>query len=169
MERIETERLILRKFRLDDAKDMFNNWASDPMVTKYLTWNPHKSVEETKETIDRWEKNYNPHKFAITLKGKDEVIGGIDLSLGDFQEIGYVLSRKHWGKGIMSEACKAFTNYLFDCGFKELIIRALDDNIASNKVIKKCGFKFVEQRLEPQSTIKPNPVKINYYILKKEK
>ena len=51
---IETERLILRKFSPDDAGAMFNNWANDPEVTRYLTWQPHVSPETTRELLTRW-------------------------------------------------------------------------------------------------------------------
>ena len=53
-QRVETERLILRKITINDAEDMFNNWASDSEVTKYLTWKPHKTIEDTKEVIEFW-------------------------------------------------------------------------------------------------------------------
>ena len=57
--RIETERLILRKFTIEDAEDMFKNWASDNEVTKYLTWPAHSSLEVSKEVISMWEKATN--------------------------------------------------------------------------------------------------------------
>ena len=53
---IETERLILRRFTVEDAGDMYKNWASDPEVTKYLTWPPHESVEFTKSLLADWVK-----------------------------------------------------------------------------------------------------------------
>ena len=62
---IETKRLILRPFELDDAESMFNNWASDEEVTKYLTWNTHKSIEETKSVLAFWVNN--THNFLIHL------------------------------------------------------------------------------------------------------
>ena len=55
---IETTRLSLRPFELDDAETMFNSWASDEEVTKYLTWNSHKSIEQTKEILNMWLDQY---------------------------------------------------------------------------------------------------------------
>lgn len=51
---IETERLILRKYIINDATDMFNNWVSDEEVSKYLAWRAHKSIDETKSILESW-------------------------------------------------------------------------------------------------------------------
>jgi len=56
---IETKRLILRRFTIDDASSMFNNWASDIDVCKYMRWSPHKNEEETKEKLSIWIDSYN--------------------------------------------------------------------------------------------------------------
>ncbi len=56
MKQIETPRLLLRPFTLDDASAMFSNWANDPEVTKYMTWNPHQNEEVTKAIIKMWLK-----------------------------------------------------------------------------------------------------------------
>lgn len=168
---IETERLLLRKPRIEDAKPMFDNWANDPEVTKYLTWNPHENIEVTKMIINHWleeEKDPKNIRFVITLKDGGEPIGSIDVVryIDDGPEIGYCLSRKYWNKGLMTEACKAFSKYLFDKGFKKVLIKAVVENIGSNRVIEKCGFKFTHQEhLEHQSSFKPNPVTVNCYEL----
>ena len=168
---IETKRLLLRKPRIEDAEAMFINWASDPEVTKYLTWNPHENIEVTKTIINNWleeEKDPKTIRFIITLKESDEPIGSIDVVryIDDSPEIGYCLSRKYWNKGLMTEACKAFSKYLFDKGFKKVLIKAMVENIGSNRVIEKCGFKFTHQEhLEHQSSFKPNPVTMNCYEL----
>ena len=56
---IATERLTLRRFNIEDAENMYYNWASDPEVTRYLTWQPHKSVEETAEILQQREAGYS--------------------------------------------------------------------------------------------------------------
>ena len=53
-QRLETQRLILRRFEIEDADDMYNNWASDPEVTRYLTWPVHSSVEVTRSLLTEW-------------------------------------------------------------------------------------------------------------------
>ena len=60
---IETERLILRKLRVEDAEAMFRNWASDPEVTKFLTWPPHASVDATRELLSEWSDNYSKDDY----------------------------------------------------------------------------------------------------------
>ena len=86
--------------------------------------------------------------------------------IDDSPEIGYCLSRKYWNQGLMTEACKAFIKYLFDIGFTKVLIKAVVENIGSNRVIEKCGFKFTHQEhLEHQSPFKPNPVTLNCYEL----
>ena len=68
--RIETERLILRRFVIDDAFAMYNNWASDPDVTEFLTWPPHGSVDVTKNLLNTWLSSYDKENFyqwAIVL------------------------------------------------------------------------------------------------------
>ena len=77
---IETERLILRQFKSEDADAMFKNWANDEEVTKYLTWSPHGTVDVTKEILKQWVDSYKDEKYyqwAIVLKEIDEPIGSI--------------------------------------------------------------------------------------------
>lgn len=145
---IETNRLILRRLKLSDAESIFSNYATDEEVTKYLTWNVHENIEFTKSLLTGWikedeELEPNITRFGITIKGNDEVIGCIDLVRGDELEIGYVLSRKYWNQGIMSEALNTFLHYLKEIGYDKMTIRANVDNIGSNKVIIKNGGIFV--------------------------
>ena len=169
-ETLYTDRLILRPWTMEDSEDMFYGWANDPEVTKYMTWNPHKTVEETKQILSIWIKEYeNPdcYRFAIVLKENNKLIGGIDVV--DYEngipEIGYCLSKKYWGRGIMTEACKCLLKHLFEKGFKEVMIAAEVENIASNKVIQKCGgvFQLTEKRETP---LKNKTVLVNRYIVK---
>ena len=141
---IETERLLLRPFELSDDVAMFEGWASDPEVTKYLTWSPHTCVEGTHALLQIWVKQYEkPERinFAIVEKASNKLIGGIDVVgyLEGTPVIGYVLGRAYWGKGYMTEACAAFLKELKRLGYKSAIIRARVDNIGSNKVIQNCG------------------------------
>ena len=79
---IETERLILRRLRREDAAAMFRNWTSDPEVTKYLTWPTHESVAVTEQILDLWMKNYENdwfYQWGIELRSAGEVIGSISV------------------------------------------------------------------------------------------
>ena len=78
----ETDRLILRKLELADAEDMFKNYCGSETVTKYLSWNAHKSLEDTKQYLEKFalpRYNDNPYSWAIVLKETNEVIGCIDV------------------------------------------------------------------------------------------
>ena len=79
---LETDRLILRKFTPEDAEDMYENWASDPEVTKYLTWPVHTSVDVTKKLLEIWVQRYrddNSYNWAIEYKETGRVIGNISV------------------------------------------------------------------------------------------
>ena len=80
--KLETERLILRQFTVDDAEKIFNNWANDDDVTKYLTWPSHKNVNETIKIREKWINEYEKKDFyqwAIILKEINEPIGSIGV------------------------------------------------------------------------------------------
>ena len=168
---LETDRLRLRPFRLDDAEAMFSRWASDDEVTKYLTWPTHKSVEDTKALLARWVAEYErPERlnFAIELKEEgNKLIGGIDVVHYDegMPVIGYNLSRAYWGRGIMTEACRRVLDYLFSQGFEAVKIDAIAENIGSNRVIRKCGGELVKTETE-HLKLKDKDVTVNRYIVK---
>ena len=168
---LETDRLILRPFELDDAESMFNNWASDEEVTKYLTWNTHKSIEETKEVLAFWVNQYEKEErinFAIVYKENNELIGGIDVVgyLEGVPVIGYNLSRKYWNKGIMTEACKRVIELLFSLNHEKIIIEAMVENIGSNRVIQKCRGVY-DSTYDDYIPKKEKTVTINKYIVYK--
>ena len=146
---IETDRLILRKFKLSDYKDVFTEYASHDIVTKFLTWKPHKSMEDTIEylqkcVLPKYEESY-VYRWAIVLKETNMVIGCIDVVKMDLSssmcEIGCVIGEKYWGKGIMTEAGKIVLDYLLKEGFKRIQSYAHVDNIASSKMLQKVGLK----------------------------
>ena len=149
MRELETERLVLRKFRPGDAKDMFENYANDPEVTRYTTWLYHKSVETTEEYLSYILREYekeNTYRWAIVLKETCELIGAIDVV--DFfedinaVEIGYVIGRKWWHQGIASEAAKKVTAYLISEGFRRIEACHDVENIYSGAVMRNAGMKF---------------------------
>ena len=168
---LETDRLRLRPFRLDDAEAMFSRWASDDEVTKYLTWPTHTDVEQTRALLARWVAEYEqPERlnFAIELKEEgDRLIGGIDVVRYDegTPVIGYNLSRAYWGRGIMTEACRRVLDYLFSQGFEAVKIDAIVENAGSNRVIQKCGGELVKTETE-HLKLKDRDVSVNRYIVK---
>jgi len=150
---LETERLILRPFKETDVNDMFNNWASDPEVSKYMTWNHHENIETTKTIINMWIEQYEkPERinFGIVLKETNELIGGIDVCgyIDGVPVVGYVLSRKHWNNGYMTEAFLEVIKLLKSLGHDKIKIDAAQENIGSNKVIQKCGGKLINTKTD---------------------
>ncbi len=168
---METQRLILRPFTMDDAEPMFYGWASDPEVTKYLTWNPHENVETSKMIMGQWVEQYEkPERlnFAMVLKESGQLIGCIDVVgyLDGVPVIGYAMSRAHWGKGLMTEACKCVLTLLFTIGHEEVRIDAQIENVGSNRVIQKCGGEFVGTEASDRP-LKNDTVMINRYVVRK--
>lgn len=95
---IETKRLSLRRFRIEDAQAMFDNWASDEQVTKYLTWPPHTDLDTSRYVIRSWIEGYEKpetYQWAITLRDDDIPIGSISVVSHDDRvgkmEIGYCI------------------------------------------------------------------------------
>ena len=148
---IETERLILRRFTMEDAEAMYRNWASDDEVTKHLTWPTHTSVEISKMVLTDWTSHYPEPDFynwAIVLKENGpEPIGNISVvginKKVDAAIMGYCMSRTHWRKGIMAEALTAVIAFLFDeVGFNRVEADHAVDNPASGRVMEKSGMRY---------------------------
>lgn len=143
---MKTDKIILRKFNINDAGKMFENWASDSKVTKFLSWNPHTKVSESENIIKQWindDKNIN---FAI-CNTNDENIGSIAARLikenPKTYNIGYCLGYDYWSQGIMTECLKLVLKYLFE---EKLAVRveATHDrrNPASGKVMVNSNMKY---------------------------
>ena len=167
---LKTNRLILRPWTINDASNMFYGWVNDPEVTKYMTWNPHKNIEETKSLLSMWVDEYKDPKrinFAIVLKDTNTLVGGIDVVRyeDDTPVIGYNLAKKYWNNGYMTEACKCVLEYLFSLGYKQVKIDAAVDNIGSNRVIQKCGGVLVDTFMD-KLELKNCLLLINSYIVK---
>ncbi|MBO4903336.1 MAG: GNAT family N-acetyltransferase [Lachnospiraceae bacterium] len=144
---LETKRLILRRYTIDDAEDMYQNWASDPEVTRFLTWPAHADLEVTKHVLQDWIPRYeegNYFNWAIELKETGAVIGNIaavrldeDVEAAD---VGYSMGKAYWNQGIMTEALRAVMDYLFDVvGLNRVSSYHDPDNPGSGRVMEKAG------------------------------
>ena len=147
---IETPRLTLRKAVREDAQAMFRNWASDPEVTKYLTWPTHETVETTARVLDMWISEYEKdscYQWMIELKELGEPIGTITVvrqkeTVGE-AEIGYCIGSNWWHKGIVSEALAAVIEFLFtQVGMNRIAARHDPNNPHSGGVMRKCGMRY---------------------------
>lgn len=150
---IETERLILRPWHKEDLQD-FYEYASVPGVGEMAGWKHHESIDKSEEILKLFIEGKST--FAVQYKENKKVIGSLGIHGSwtskdekyahlNSKEIGYVLSKKYWGKGLMAEAVKAVINYCFkELGLEALTICHFVENIQSKRVIEKCGFEFVK-------------------------
>ena len=166
--RIETDRLILRAWRETDLAD-FYEYASVEGVGEMAGWNHHQSMEESRRILDFF-------TFALELKENGKVIGSLGLEPRDEdaglpeelqgREIGYVLSRDYWGRGLMPEAVKAVIDYCFqELSFDYLTCGHFDRNDRSRRVVEKCGFRFLKKVVTPTARGVDEPGKM-YNLMK---
>ena len=143
---LETDRLILRPWRLSDAESLYR-YASNPMVGPVAGWPPHSSVEESAEIIRSIFMQEGV--FAVTLKGDDTAIGYIGVLCGkksnfdipaDEGEISYWIGVPFWGQGLIPEAMKAVIQHSFNSGIRILWCGYFDGNERSHRAQAKCGF-----------------------------
>lgn len=147
---LETERLILRRFTLEDAQAMYDNWTSDGEVTKYLMWPAHESVEVSRAVLADWVAGYDKpdyYQWAIVPKDFGQPIGSIAVVHQDDRvgkaHIGYCIGKNWWHRGYMSEALEAVMEYLFESvGMRRLESRHDPRNPHSGAVMRKCGMKY---------------------------
>lgn len=146
---IETDRLILRKFVIEDVEQSFINWASDCESSKYFAFYPHKEMSDTENIINQWLKAYQSgtnYIWAIVEKNSNEVIGNISADSSyqvlNICEVAYMLGSKWWNKGFATEALNAIVHYLFvNEGFYLIEAKYNSTNIASGKLLQKVGMK----------------------------
>ncbi len=145
---METDRLIFRPWREADAEVLFK-YASDPDVGPRAGWEPHKSVEESREIIRTLFSG--DHMWALELKASREPIGCMgffthgesNIVIGENDaEPGYWIAKPYWNQGICTEALRALIDYCFnEKGFETLWSGFFVDNPASGRVMEKCGFR----------------------------
>ena len=166
--RIETDRLILRAWQETDLSD-FYEYARVDGVGQMAGWEPHASPEVSRKILEKFIQGKKT--FALELKGNGKVIGSLGLEAGrqtlgvpeTFQgrEIGYVLSKAYWGRGLMPEAVKAVIDYCFrELDFDFLTCGHFLRNAQSRRVIEKCGFQFLGQILYQAQTGAQEPTRL---------
>jgi [ribosomal protein S5]-alanine N-acetyltransferase len=176
-QRLETGRLILRQFKIEDADAVYNNWASDPEVTRYLTWPSHTTVDITKNVLMDWTGQYSKddyYQWAIVLKENgDKPIGSIAVVRKDdnveMVHIGYCIGKKWWHKGITSEALTALIKFFFEeAGMNRIEARHDPRNHNSGKVMAKCGLKYEGTHRESDRNNQGRCDSVMYAILAKD-
>jgi ribosomal-protein-alanine N-acetyltransferase len=145
---LETDRLILRPLRRQDAKDIFS-YASDPDVARFVLWDPHKTLSETKAYL-RYMRSLSrrglPSSWAVTLRDSGKVIGTMGFmwfsEANSAAEVGYSLSKAFWNQGYATEALRAVIRSVF-ASLSVNRLEAQHDlrNPASGRVMEKSGMK----------------------------
>lgn len=146
---LETPRLLLRKLRAEDAADMFE-YASDPEVAKDVTWEAHRSIEDSGNFIASVLEKYAKKaasEWGVVLKETGRLVGTCGFVWWRPEhakaEFGYALSRKYWGRGLMTEAAAAVIAFGFDkMKLHRLEARCIITNTGSEKVMLKNGMKY---------------------------
>ena len=156
----QTNRLILRPLEISDAQAMFD-MNKNPEVHKYLWQTPEKNIGESIKVIDYVQEQYKKNKigrFATILKETNEFIGWTGIKFvndqtengnTNFYDYGYRLDEKFWNKGYATEASIAWLDY----GFNQMKIEKMNaythfENGASNHILQKVGFNFIEDYLD---------------------
>jgi [ribosomal protein S5]-alanine N-acetyltransferase len=157
---LETRRLILRKPRMSDAPAIFERYARDPEVTRYLSWPAHKTVADTSGFLAwsdaDWEL-WPAGSFLVHAREENgRLLGGTGLSFRtpDLAVTGYVFARDAWGKGFATEALGAMVALARALRVKRLEAICHVDHRASARVLEKCGFEC--QGVRPKHSEFPN-------------
>lgn len=168
---VETQRLILREITIDDLDGMYE-LDSDPEVHTYLGKQSIKSKDERLKVIGFIRQQYHDNgigRWAVILKDTNEFIGWTGLKYitypinnhVNFHELGYRLIRRYWGQGFATESALASLEYAFErLGINEVYAMAECENMASNKILEKVSFQFVEE-------FEYDGILHNWYVIKK--
>ena len=148
--RLETERLILRRFNENDYHDMYKNWASEKLVARFMPWHHHENEEVTKNIVNMWINEYQNdtcYNWVIELKKTNEIIGTITVvnewNENDCCEIGYAIGTKYWGNEYVKEALLKVIDFLFnEVGYHRIEAKHAINNPNSGRVMEKCGMVY---------------------------
>ncbi len=149
--RLTTGRLTLRPWRESDLADFYAYSRVDG-VGQMAGWVPHRNMEESREILAGFLRG----KHVLALEHGGKVIGSVGIEAYNHEhyperaafrgrELGYVLSKNYWGRGLMPEAVEAVLDYLFDTlGLDFALVGHFDWNSQSRRVIEKCGFRYIK-------------------------
>lgn len=149
--RIDTERLMLRRFTEADTESVWRNWAGDKQVQNDYGEPVYETVEATAELLERYIASYEKpetYRWGVFMKNEpDNSIGMVSFFIVDSKnelcEIEYCMGKAYQNKGYITEAVKAITAYGFDTvGFNRVQVSCRHANLPSKRVIEKCGFTY---------------------------
>lgn len=149
--KLETERLILRKFTEEDIEALYL-LLKDEDVNIFLPWFPVKSIEEAKEFYEKRLAN-KEYYFAICLKEDNEPMGYVKADMDDSHDFGYALRKDFWHRGIVTEASKALVELLKRDGIPYITATHDINNPRSGGVMRQVGMKYCysyEEQWQPK-------------------
>ncbi len=143
---IQTERLLLRKPTAEDAVSIFERYAADSDVCRYLAWPRHRSIDDTLAFLDFSESEWlrwPAGPYLICSLSNGELLGstGLGFELPECASTGYVLARDSWGKGIATEALLAMCKTAQDLSVERLYAHVHPQHHPSRRVLEKSGFR----------------------------
>jgi ribosomal-protein-alanine N-acetyltransferase len=148
---VETDRLVIRSFTLQDAQALHERVFGDPEAMKFIPRGASPSVDRTRSSVERFIRHERENGFAlwaVELKEPAELIGDCGLYLvqgvGPEVEVAYHFGREWWGKGYATEAASACLAYGFrECALTEIIAICFPEHVASRRVMEKSGMRYV--------------------------
>jgi RimJ/RimL family protein N-acetyltransferase len=145
LDRLETERLLLRQPRLNDVQTIFDRYSSDPEVTRYLGWRRHGSLADTRAFVEFSTSHWTRWKtgpMLVISREDGTLLGSTGLMLDSEQraQTGYVFARDAWGQGYATESLQAITGLAHALGLTSVYALCHPDHRASWRVLEKCGF-----------------------------
>lgn len=175
-EQLHTERLLLRRPTVEDANAIFSSYPTQKEVTKYLLFPPHESIQDTLNFIqwsdEQWEKKGGYNFILCSKADEGRVIGGVGLYLEGLDDgsdesklpagvarVSYYIVKDQWRKGYATEACKKMIELAIEVGITKLVAPVHPDNLASIRVLEKCGFQ--EDAMVCEMLVLPNLRKEN--------
>jgi ribosomal-protein-alanine N-acetyltransferase len=153
---VHTERMVLRRPRRRDAQAIFDSYASDPLVTRDLTWRTHQSVADTHHFLDQADRGWSTGADSPYVAWMGEtLVGATGLTRVGPKRLrtGYLVARRYWGQGLASEMVRAMTALAFEMRLCETVEALAEPaNLGSIRVLEKAGFKVDGQA----TTVHPN-------------
>jgi RimJ/RimL family protein N-acetyltransferase len=159
-EQLLTARLCLRKPRAEDADGIFTRYAGDPVVTRYLSWPTHRSVDDTRAFLDYAETGWQDGSSVVYLierRSDGALLGstGLVFEMPGCCSTGYVFARDSWGQGYASESLAAMLDLAFaQPGVTRIYALCDAEHAASARVMQKCGMQ--REGIRHAHTILPN-------------
>jgi [ribosomal protein S5]-alanine N-acetyltransferase len=159
LEQFETARLLLRRPRPDDADAIFERYAADAQVTRYLAWPRHYSVQDSEVFVGfsdgEWQR-WGCGPYLAFSRADGQLLGSTGLAFETplVASTGYVFARDAWGRGYASESLRAMIELAAALRVQRLYAICHIDHAASSRVMEKCGL--TREGVLPRHTVFPN-------------